>query len=155
MVQMALFQDLKITSWEPEISYLQLEIYKTSSKLMTVLVDKRRVRMICRVTGSALIFLANWLLGASTVYSNELEIEGGYRVSIPEGVEVEVQTPVEDFILYNFRVQNETSFLTLYIGNQPNGYSENPQGNEGTCIIEPLTDFSSICPEMLDNQDTS
>jgi hypothetical protein len=111
--------------------------------------------MIYRVTGSALIFLANWLLGASTVYSNELEIEGGYRVSIPEGVEVEVQTPVEDFILYNFRVQNETSFLTLYIGNQPNGYSENPQGNEGTCIIEPLTDFSSICPEMLDNQDTS
>lgn len=110
---------------------------------------------MCKVTGSALIFLAHWLFGASTVYSKELKIEGGYRVLVPVGVYVEVQTPVEDFVLYNFKMKNETSFLTLYIGNQPKGYSDNLKLKQGVCTIDSLPDCLLEYTEIPENQDAS
>lgn len=49
----------------------------------------------------------------------ERRIEGGFAVTLPEGVTVSEESPVEDFILYKFKNSSGKTFLVAYLGNHP------------------------------------
>lgn len=49
----------------------------------------------------------------------EWRIEGGFAVTLPEGVTVSQESPVEDFILYTFQNSSGKAFLLAYLGNFP------------------------------------
>jgi hypothetical protein len=64
----------------------------------------------------AFMFICPIVYGGTMV---EQRIEGGFAVTLPEGVTVSEESPVEDFILYQFKNSSGKTFLVAYLGNQP------------------------------------
>ncbi len=72
------------------------------------------------------MILTSSIVNAGTTV--EQPIEGGFAVTLPEGVTVSEESPVEDFILYKFKNSAGKLFLVAYLGNHPKALNA-PRGS--------------------------
>jgi len=79
-------------------------------------------------------------LGAELKYQ---VIDGNYKVLIPSMVNIKIEAPLDDFVLYKFYLMDEEEFLTLYIGNQPEIEGRLKNAKECENVLQP--NFSVQC----------
>jgi len=89
-----------------------------------------RVTNSSRLTGCVAVMFACSMAYSGTM--TERRIEGGFAITLPEGVTVSEESPVEDFILYKFTNSSGKTFMIAYLGNQPKALPRESKASKST-----------------------
>ena len=87
-------------------------------------------------------------LTANEIKEYTEHLEAGYATLVPEGINVEHASRVEDFVVYTLKNANNRVILGIYIGNHPQPFNGNPS-IETTAVIG---GFSAVSRRWIDDK---